>query len=173
MEDDNGEEDKINNIIVLPYIKDITERVANVIDGSRFLKGYRVMNSLGRIIKAHKDRNDVLANNNVVYKIKCINCNASYVGQTKRQLCTSIKEHSNNHKSITSKVSVLTQHMLEHSHTFDWKNTQILDTEPSYFKRLISEMLHIKEQPNGINAQTDTEFLDESYNDILEMLSRL
>jgi len=49
--------------------------------------------------------------------------------------------------------------MLEHSHTFDWKNTQILDTEPNYFKRLISEMLHIKEQPNGINTQTDTEFL--------------
>jgi len=75
-EDDNGGEDRNNNIIVLPYIKDITERVAGVIDGSRFLKGYRVLNNLGKIIKVHKDRNDALANSNVVYKIKCINCNA-------------------------------------------------------------------------------------------------
>jgi len=32
-------------------------------------------------------------------------------------------------------------------------------------------MLYIKEQSNGINAQTDTELLDESYFDILNLLS--
>jgi len=58
--------------------------------------------------------------------------------------------------------------MTEHSHSFDWDNIQILDTEPNYYKRSISEMLHIKEQANGINAQTDTELLDESYFDVLD-----
>jgi len=33
-------------------------------------------------------------------------------------------------------------------------------------------MLHIKEQANGINAQTDTELLDESYFDVLDSLSK-
>jgi len=70
-----------------------------------------------------------------------------------------------------SKPTVITQHMTEQSHSFDWDNIQILDTEPNYYKRSISEMLHIKEQVNGINAQTDTELLDESY-DVLDILSK-
>jgi len=48
---------------------------------------------------------------------------------------------------------------------------QILDTESNYNKRLISEMLHIKEQSNGINLIKDTEFLDESYYCLLDILS--
>jgi len=51
--------------------------------------------------------------------------------------------------------------MLNQDHTFDWKNIKILDTESNYNKRLISEMLHIKEQVNGIYSQKDTDFLDE------------
>jgi len=41
--------------------------------------------------------------------------------------------------------------MLNHSHSFDWTNVKILDTEDNYYKRLVSEMLHIKEQSNGLN----------------------
>jgi len=96
-----------------------------------------------------------------------------YIGQTKRQLKTRIKEHSNNIKSISSKHSVVTEHTLEFGHTFDWENIQILDSESNYYKRCVSEMLHIKEQPNGLNAQTDTELLDNSYFDILDVLSKL
>jgi len=35
-------------------------------------------------------------NNNIVYKIFCNNCNASYVGLTKKQLRTRINEHVKN-----------------------------------------------------------------------------
>jgi len=34
-------------------------------------------------------------------------------------------------------------------------------------------MLYIKEQTNGINAQKDTELLDNAYFDILDMLSKI
>jgi len=107
-----------------------------------------------------------------VYKISCKDCDASYVGQTKRQLKTRIKEHSNNIKLDTSKHSVITEHILKFSHKFDWDNIKILDTESNYFKRSVSKMLYIKEQKNGINAQTDTELLDSAYFDI-DQLSRL
>jgi len=113
-----------------------------------------------------------LVKNHVVYKIKCKDCNASYVDQTKRQLSTRIKEHRRNRNSSMFKPTIITQDMTEQSHSFDWDNIQILNTEPSYYKRSISEMLHIKEQVNGINAQTDTKLLDESYYDVLDILSR-
>jgi len=68
----------------------------------------------------------------------------SYVGQTKKQLRTRIKEHYNNIKSDKLKHSVILKHMLNCNHSFDWNNVNILDSEPNYNKRLISEMLILK-----------------------------
>jgi len=167
----NFSEDINKKIIVLPYINKISESIATTIDKSKYITGYRVLNNLGRLIKVHKDTNKLLTNNNVVYKISCKDCNASYVGQTKRQLKTRIKEHINNSKS--SKSSVITEYIWEYSHSFDWENIKILDTESNYYKRAVSKMLHIKEQSNGINAQKDTELLDNAYFDVLDMLSKI
>jgi len=33
-------------------------------------------------------------------------------------------------------------HIFEHGHSMDWKNVKILDFEPKYHKRLISEWFH-------------------------------
>jgi len=62
--------------------------------------------------------------------------------------------------------------MLQFSHTFDWDNIKILDSESNFYKRSISEMIHIKEQKNVINSQTDIELLDNSsYFNIFDQLS--
>jgi len=39
----------------------------------------------------------------------------------------------------------------------------MLDIKPSYNKRLISEMIHIKRQKHGINRQNDMDSLPEIY----------
>jgi len=46
-----------------------------------------------------------------------------------------------------------------------------LDYESRYFKRLVSEMIHIKQQKVSLNLDSDTELLDESYFDILSELA--
>jgi len=130
-------------LIVLPYIKNISEKINLSIDKSKYLTGYRILNKLTTFIKRHKDRNKFELNNNVVYKISCNNCNASYVGQTKRQLKTRINEHIKNIALKESKHSVIIKHILDKNHTINWQNTKILDFESNYFKRLISEMIYI------------------------------
>jgi len=40
-----------------------------------------------------------------------------------------------------------------------------------YFKRIVSEMIHIKEQKVTLNLNSDTELLDETYSDILNELT--
>jgi len=45
-----------------------------------------------------------------------------------------------------------------------------MDFESRYFKRIIFEMIHIKEQKVSLNLNSDTELLDESYFDILYKL---
>lgn len=167
--------DESNNkkkFLTFPYIKNISEITASIVDRNEFMIGYRCLNKLGTFVKAHKDKNHQTSNNNVIYKIYCKDCDASYVGQTKRQLKTRLKEHMNNFKLDQSKHSVITEHMLNFNHSFNWDNVKILDSECNFHKRLISEMLHIKEQKNGINSNKDTEMLDCAYFNILDELTK-
>jgi len=133
--------------------------------------GYRILNKLTGFIKRHKDKNSFENNSNVVYKISCNNCNASYVGQTKRKVKTRINEHIKNIKVDESKHSVITKHILEFNYTFDWQNVKIMDFETNYYKRLISEMLYIKTQDNGLNSVEDIDCLDSSYFNLLTKIS--
>jgi len=68
------------------------------------------------------------------------------------------------------KQSVVSEHTKNLGHSFDWEKVKILDTE-HFYKRLISEMIHIKEQKNGIHCNKGTELLDGSYSIILQELT--
>jgi len=46
-----------------------------------------------------------------------------------------------------------------------------MDYESRYFKRIVSEIIHIKEQKISLNLNNDTELLDESHFDILSELT--
>jgi len=51
------------------------------------------LHKLGRIIKAQKDLLLLGFTKNVVYKLNCKNCDATYIGQTKKRLNTRVVEH--------------------------------------------------------------------------------
>jgi len=125
------------------------------------------MDKLNKFIKVHKDILSTLSRPNVVYKINCSNCDASYVGQTKRILNARISEHRNYIRRKSTQSSVITDHRLQSNHEFDWDDVEVLDEKKNYKKRLISEMIHIKKQPNGLNFQNDTDLLDSIYNNLI------
>jgi len=63
---------------------------------------------MDKFIKVHKDILLTLSRPNVVYKINCSNCNASYVGQIKRILNTRVGEHRNHIRRNSTQSSVIT-----------------------------------------------------------------
>jgi len=132
---------------------------------------YKNLNSLKSIIKVHKDKLDRHYKSNLIYKINCSSCDASYVGQTGRQLRTRINEHQRDFYKNHERQSVVSRHRSDLGHDFSWNDTEILDTEQSYHKRLISEMLHTKMQKNGINSMKDTDLLDPAYTTLIMKLS--
>jgi len=87
---------------------------------------------------------------NMVSKISYKNCDASYVGQTCKQLKTRISEHKDYISRNISTHFVITE---QFNHDFDWEGVEILDVERNFNKRLISKMINIKYQENGINLQ--------------------
>jgi len=76
--DSDSNSDK--RIIILPYVNPLTDFISTNIDSSKALVGFRCLNKLSRIIKVHKDIDQPMSKNNVVYKIFCKDCEASYVG---------------------------------------------------------------------------------------------
>lgn len=101
-------------------------------------------NKLTKFIKTHKDIVPKKEHKNVVYCIECDSYYANYVGQTKRQLNTRIRECLNNVKKGHEETFVLAAHSINTRYNFKWDSIKIVDNEHNYYKRLTSEMLKYK-----------------------------
>ena len=84
---------KKKKMIVLPFIKEMECVIKNFFKKYNENVVFSTINKLNSIIILGKDKNVKYNNANVVYKINCNNCNASYVGQTSRRLNVRIKSH--------------------------------------------------------------------------------
>ena len=84
-----------------------------------------------------------------------------------------IREHFNNISHLSQQISVVSEHRLEKNHDFGWNDVKILDIEPNWKKRLISEMIHIKTNPSNINKRQDTEGLNPLYDSLFKKLVKL
>jgi len=73
-----------HNFFTIPYINGISEKFRNLAKKHKFNLSFLSTNSLQKYIKTGKDQLSTLSCCGVVYKINCNNCDASYVGQTKR-----------------------------------------------------------------------------------------
>ncbi|KYN11234.1 hypothetical protein ALC57_16619 [Trachymyrmex cornetzi] len=73
----------------VPYVPVLTEKFKQF-DRNDIKVSFFSSNKLNKYIKVQKDRVDSLSKSNVVYKINCKDCDASYVGQTGRRLKTRI-----------------------------------------------------------------------------------
>ena len=143
----------------LPYLKDATSKIEGSINscfkqikcGSlrvRLSYNYcRVSNKLG-----FKDKSPTV--NNAVYYLQCSTCNASYVGETRRNITERMNEHVQ-----PSSESEVARHIFDHpGHTFNVDTPKILGCEQHRIKRKIKEALFIQKLRPNLNKQ------EKSYN---------
>lgn len=146
IETDQSRGKVLSNFFTLPFLPGVTGSISRLLKEMNFNLSYRNSNSLKKFIKVHKDKLDRYSKTNIIYKIDCSSCDASYVGQTGRQLRTRITEHQRDFYKDYDRQSVVSKHRSDSDHDFLWSDIKILNSEQSYNKRLISEMLHIKMQ---------------------------
>jgi len=120
------------SFFTIPYIKNFSE-IFHVSKKLRTL-AFTVKNKLNTVVKLHKDSLTKMQHSNIVYKLSCSKCEASYVGQTKRQLKTRINEDEKNINLRNEDLNVISIHRLQ-GHDFNWSEAKILDKEPSYKKK--------------------------------------
>lgn len=102
---------------------------------------YKIPKILKNIINTSKDKIKKLSHCDIVYKINCSGCKASYVEQTKRQLRTRVKEHIVDIRKKSRNLSIVFCHRLETDHEFNWENVQILD------RALLQQKAYFRDNP--------------------------
>jgi len=150
----------------IPFSNSVSHKFKHLTKDLDAKISYYSLNKLETIIKGHKDSVPNMLQTNVVYKLSCKDCRATYV-HTCRTLKTRISEHRNHIHKNTTTHSVITEHR---PHDFDWNNVEILDKERYLTRRLISEMIHIKRQSNNLNLQSETKCLADGIISILNKL---
>jgi len=84
----------------------------------------------------YKDSLPILSHCNIIYKINCLHCEASYVRQTRRLLKNRIDEHKDYKKAYDTNICNY-RTLFRTRSDFDWDNVKILDEEVHLNKYLI------------------------------------
>ena len=86
----------------------------------------------------------------VIYCILCVECLATYVGETKRKLCKRVDEHKKAVRVADFNESVITEHAWNAGHGVDsiWAHgVTVLDQYKDLHPTLALEAFHIQKQP--------------------------
>ena len=119
---------------------------------TRMLKGCKLRHLLTNV----KDKDEPNNRQGAVYKIKCSDFQASYIGETGRNLKTRLTEH----KRATRNGDV-NNHIAEHhrltNHNIDWDSAQCATYSTNYFQRLTQESWFTNlEQTQQMSTTTST-----------------
>ena len=101
-----------------------------------------------------KDPIPDLLRSGVVYKIPCLSCPATYIGQTCRRLQQHIKEHQRAVKQADFNSSALAEHAWSCEHPVDWKNTMILANPQDQTSRIVEEAVAIRTTKDTLNRDS-------------------
>ena len=78
--------------LIIPYIKGTSETIAWILQPYIIRVVYNPTTTLRLLLTNFKDRDEPNNGQGVVYKIKCPDCQASYIGETRRNPQTSTRD---------------------------------------------------------------------------------
>ena len=77
----------------IPYIRGTSETIARILQPYNIRVAHKPITTLRRLLTNVKDKDKPENRQGAVYKIKCCDCQASYIGETGRNLSTRLNEH--------------------------------------------------------------------------------
>ncbi|CAH3155347.1 unnamed protein product [Pocillopora meandrina] len=78
---------------VIPYIQGVTEPIKRILNSHNVKVAQKPFQTLGHIFAKPKDPFTKEQRTDAIYSIPCNDCDNEYIGQTKRQFGTRLKEH--------------------------------------------------------------------------------
>ena len=122
----------------VPYIRGTSETIVRILQPYNIRVAHKPITTLRRLLTNVKDKDKPEDRQGAVYKIKCCDCQASYIGETGRNLSTRLTEH----KRATRNGDVnnhIAEHHLQTKHQIDWDSATCITYSTDYHQRLTLE----------------------------------
>ena len=115
-----------------------------VTDVSQILQPYNIrvahkpITTLRQLLTNVKDKDEPNDRQGAVYKIKCCDCQATYIGETGRNLNTRLTEHKRATRNGDLNNNIA-EHHLQTKHRIDWDSAECVIYSTDYYQRLTLE----------------------------------
>ena len=111
---------------------------------------HKLITTLRRLLANVKDKDKPEDRQGAVYKIKFCDCQATYIGETGRNLSTQLTGH----KQATKKGDVnnhIAEHHLQTKHRIDWDSATRITYSTDYYQRLTLKSWFTKLEQTPLN----------------------
>ena len=115
---------------------------------------------MGHIFAKPKDPVTEEQRTDAIHSIPCNDCDNEYIGQTKRQFGTRLKEHQKPVFFCKKENSALSEHTYLTNHTIGWDNSKIITTNRRYHQRLCLEAWYLNSAHAPLNHDDGGLLLD-------------
>ena len=99
---------------------------------------HKPITTLRQLLTNVKDKDEPSDRRGAVYKIKCCDCQATYIGETGRNLNVRLTEH----KRATRNGDInnhIAEHHLKTNHRIDWDSAECVTYSTDYYQRITLE----------------------------------
>jgi len=124
--------------VTIPYIEGTSETISRILQPYNIRVAHKPTTTLRHLLTNVKDRDEPNIRQGAVYKIKCSDCQASYIGETGRNLKTRLTEHKRATRNGDANNHIAAHHQLT-NHNIDWDSARCLTYSTNYFQRLTLE----------------------------------
>ena len=107
----------------IPYIKGTSETITQILQPYNIRVAHKPITTLHQLLMNVKDKDEPNNRRGAVYKIKCCDCQATYIGETGRSLNIRLTEH----KRVTRNGGInnhIAEDHLKTNHRFDWDSAK-------------------------------------------------
>ena len=122
----------------IPYIKGTSETIARILQPYNIRVAHKPITTLRQLLTNVKDQDEPNDRQGAVYKIKCCDCQATYIGETGRNLNTRLTEHKRATRNGDLNNNIA-EHHLQTNHRIDWDSAECVIYSTDYYQRLTLE----------------------------------
>ena len=136
--------------VTIPYIKGTSETISRILQPYNIRVAHEPTTTFRQLLTNVKDRDEPNNRQGAVYKIRCSDCQASYIGETGRNLNTRLTEHKRATRNGDANNHIAVHHQLT-NHNIDWDSAQCLTYSTNYYQRLTLESWHLNLEQTPLN----------------------
>ena len=111
--------------VSLPCIRGTSETIARILKSFNIRKAHKPTRTLRHLLTNVKDKDDPKDRQGTVYRIRCNDCNGTYIRETGRTLTTRLREHqtATDKEDLTNNIA---QHHRKIGHDINWDSATCL-----------------------------------------------